>query len=303
MNGPARLRWRDALALKIREEVHGAVISNYQLGVLLSELSWEREYVGRPLELPNKPADRAMLMAARRTMVERQILQEDPHLPNTLLRVPGHKDIDPPNLLCQVDPFGHIAYLSAMAYHGLTNRLPRVIYFRTLDAQGWAAAAQEQMVKDLGERLPSYLASQMPGLRHTKLTKLGSLVVETLRSKEARVGWRHVGEEGLRVTTLGRTFLDMLQRPELCGGIRHVIELFEEHAQTYLSLILPEVTKHGGKIDQARAGYILEEKCHLAHPVIEEWAKGAIRGGSRRLDPQAEYSPIYSERWCLSLNV
>ena len=88
-----------------------------------------------------------------------------------------------------------------------------------------------------------------------------------------------------------------------CGGIRHVIELFEEHARTYLGVILPEITQHGSKIDQARAGYILEERCSITDPAIDAWAAGTMRGGSRRLDPQAEYSPIYSERWCLSLNV
>jgi hypothetical protein len=56
-------------------------------------------------------------------------------------------------------------------------------------------------------------------------------------------------------------------------------------------------------MDQARAGYILEEKCGLSHALIDEWAKSAIRGGSRRLDPQAEYVPIFSERWCISINV
>lgn len=303
MAGPSKLRWRDALALKIREDVSAAVLSNYQLAIMMFELAWQREYVGRPLELPAKPADRSMFMAARRAMVARQVLQEDPHLPNTILRVPGHKDIDPANLMCQVDPFGHIAYLSAMAHHGLTNRLPRVLYFRTLDPSGWADAAQERMAKDLGEHLHAYLSSDLPSLRHTKLNKLGPLVVEMLRSKDAGTGWRHVGDQGLRVTTLGRTFLDMLQRPDLCGGIRHVIELFEEHAKTYLSVILPEITNHGGKMDQARAGYILEEKCGLSHPLIDEWAKGAIRGGSRRLDPQTEYVPIFSERWCISINV
>ena len=113
---------------------------------------------------------------------------------------------------------------------------------------------------------------------------------------------RHVGERSLRVSTLGRTFLDMPQQPDLCGGIRHVIELYEEHAHTCLSVILPEITQHGSKIDQARAGYILEEHCAITDPAIDAWATDAMLGGSRRLDPQAEYAPVYSERWRLSLN-
>ena len=302
MATPSRLRWRDALSTKVREEVSVAVLGNYVLAVLLCELAWRGEYAGRPLELPGKPVDRAMFLAARRTLVQRAILLEDPALPNTLLRVPGHKDTDPAELLCQADPFGHVAYLSAMAHHGLTNRIPRVLYFRTLDPKGWSAAARARMAKDLGGRLDEYLAHDLPPLRHTRIDRYGGIVVQTLRSQAAGSGWRPVGERGLRVSTLGRTFLDMLQRPELCGGIRHVIELFEEHARTYLGVILPDITQHGSKIDQARAGYILEERCGITDPAIDAWAAGAMRGGSRRLDPQAEYAPVYSERWCLSLN-
>ena len=300
---PSRLRWRDALSTKVREEVSAAVLSNYTLAVLLCELAWHGEYAGKPLELPAKPVDRTMFLAARRALVQRAILLEDPALPKTLLRVPGHKDTSPAELLCQADPFGHIAYLSAMAHHGLTNRSPRVLYFRTLDPKNWSAAARTRMEKDLGEHLNEYLAHDLPSLQHTRIDRYAGIVVQTQRSKTAGTGWRHMGDRGLRVSTLGRTFLDMLQQPDFCGGIRHVIELFEEHARTYLGVILPEITQHGSKIDQARAGYILEERCSITDPAIDAWAAGTMRGGSRRLDPQAEYSPIYSERWCLSLNV
>ena len=296
------MRWRDAFSLKIREEANGAVVGSYRLAFMLWELVLAREYAGRPIKLPNRPVDRAMFTAARRAMIDRQILQEDSLLPGTVLRIPGRKDTDPMLVQCEIDPFGHIAYLSAMAYHGLTNRLPRVLYFRTLDPTGWANAAKEKMSKDIGEKISDYLTSGLPALRHVKLERLSGLVIETIRSKEAHAGWRHAGDQGLRVASIGRVFLDMVQRPDLCGGLQHVIGIFEEHARTYLDVILSEISRHGSKIDQARAGYILEEYCGVNHSSLDEWAKDAARGGSRRLDPQAEYVPTYSERWCLSIN-
>jgi len=300
---PKKLRWRDALAATLREATPGSVITSYQLGLVLWKLVNDGEYGGRPLALPNSPISRAMFAQAKAAAVDRQVLREDPQLPPSVFRIPGAKDAEVGELLCQIDPFGHIAYLSAMAQHGLTNRMPRVLYFRTLDPASWASAARERMAEDLGDNFQSYLQAELPTLRHSRIEKLGGQTIELVRSKDASTGWRHMGDDGLRVTTIGRTFLDMLQRPDLCGGIRHVIELFEEHAEGYLRLILKEVSTHGSKIDQARAGYILEERCGIKDSTLDEWAKSAMRGGSRKLDPQTEYLPTFSERWCLSINV
>lgn len=96
------------------------------------------------------------------------------------------------------------------------------------------------------------------------------------------------------MSTLGRTFLDMLQQSDLCGSIRHVIELYEEHARTYLGVILPGITQHGSKIDQARAGCILEEHCAITDPAIDTWATGAMRGGSTHRPSTCRSTPSVS---------
>lgn len=95
----------------------------------------------------------------------------------------------------------------------------------------------------------------------------------------------------------------MIRRPDLCGGIRHVIEVYKGHASTYLTLITAEIDAHGAPIDKIRAGYILEEMCSLSDPVVAGWQRYVQRGGSRKLDAASEYSPHYSARWCLSINI
>ena len=107
-------------------------------------------------------------------------------------------------------------------------------------------------------------------------------------------------DKSLRVAMVGRTFLDMLREPTLCGGINHVIEVYKEFASRYEPVILETLERNGTLIEKTRAGYLLAEVCGLKNHVFDNWAKKVQRGGSRKLDPHGEYSPKYSEKWCLS---
>ena len=95
----------------------------------------------------------------------------------------------------------------------------------------------------------------------------------------------------------------MLREPTLCGGMQHVIDVYNQYAKQYFRLIVDELDSHGNGIEKVRAGYILEEHCKIHDPRIDTWHKFAQRGGSRKLDPTGEYSETFSERWSLSLNL
>jgi predicted transcriptional regulator of viral defense system len=115
--------------------------------------------------------------------------------------------------------------------------------------------------------------------------------------------FRRVAGSSLRVSTVGRVFLEMIREPSLCGGIQHVIDVYQSEAKRNLKLIVNEMNQHGSAIDKVRAGYLLSEVCGLNDPSFTDWEKFAQRGGSRMLDPQGEYVSHFSERWKLSLNV
>lgn len=300
---PLKLKWQDALDLKVRTEHRGPVATNYQLAVHLIQLLSKPEYAGRPLIMPRRPIDRTMVYDARRALLKRGQLVIDKSLPNTMLRFPERKDADAIELLCSVNPFGYIGYLTAMAFHGLTNRLPKIIYFISLDGPAWRRMAAERMRKDLGNLYDEFEAKDLPKLQHSKFEKIDGMVLEEIRAKDLGGGWRYARDETIRVTNLGRTFLDMLRRPDLCGGIRHVLEVYEENGRAHLSTIISEFNTQGTKIDRVRAGYILDERCRISDPRIEAWTADAARGGSRKLDFEQPYASTFSEKWCLSLNV
>ena len=107
----------------------------------------------------------------------------------------------------------------------------------------------------------------------------------------------------LRVSSIGRTFFDMLRNPSLCGGIYHVLDVYEESVKRYLKVIVNELERHGSAIDKVRAGYVLEERLGLSDPCIDGWKEHIQRGGSRKLVADEPYKPVFSDNWCLSINI
>jgi predicted transcriptional regulator of viral defense system len=135
-----------------------------------------------------------------------------------------------------------------------------------------------------------------------KIASVGNTVIQFYERSQLGA-FRLVSGSTLRVATIGRVFLDMLREPALCGGIQHVVDIYQREAKRYLKLIVDEVERHGQPIDKVRVGYLLSDVCKLEAPEFSSWQKFAQRGGSRKLDAKGEYVPSYSERWLLSINV
>jgi hypothetical protein len=214
----------------------------------------------------------------------------------------GKGDASPADIVCSLDPFAYVSHLSAMEYHGLTDRFPKILYMTRPALPQWRDQAKTKMSRDLGDHLQPYLDSGLPKLIMPKISRLGQTSIQFFERSQLGA-FRLVSGSSLRVATIGRVFLEMIREPSLCGGIQHVIDIYKREAGRYLSLIIDEVNQHGLPIDKVRLGFLLSEVCGLDHPLLNEWDKLAQRGGSRKLDPEGEYLPVFSERWQLSLNV
>ena len=296
------LNHKTALALTLGELAE-PVVTLYRLGVIIFSLCSEKKIQGEELESMGKAhAELADLQDAIEYLRSTGILKSHINFPNKVFRILGRKDSAPEEIACTIDPFCYVSHLSAMSYHGLTNRLPVEMILSGPDSGKWGELADSQMSKDLGDELDTYRDEGMPLLTRTKFSKIGKTKIHRINS--SRLGaFKNIRDRSMRVSTIGRTFLDMLQSPQLCGGMRHVIEVFTEHAATYLMPIVYEVDQYGGPIDKVRAGYLLDELLGIGNETIEKWAQFASRGGSRKLDPAEEYFPKWSEKWCISLNI
>lgn len=297
---------RTALALDIGQ-LHQPVVTSYQLGCLIFRLYQDRTYRGERIDRLQKDlparADYTRLLAS---LTQSGVLQTSKDAPNSeVFAVLGANAAAAEDIACCVDPFCYVSHLSAMEYHGLTDRLPKLLFVTTLPSPHWGRLAAERMEKDLGpEGFDRYREAGLPPLRRLRLPRIRRKTLSIHSTVHCDPGaYLKVSDRPLRVSTIGRTFLDMIREPELCGGIYHVLEAYAEHAPRYLRLIADTVDRHGKKIDKVRAGYILEERLGLAHPAIESWRSLVQRGGSQKLQADAPYSPHYSEQWCLSINI
>jgi predicted transcriptional regulator of viral defense system len=291
-----------ALTLSLGE-LSEPVVTRYRLGVILHQLYIAKAFQGEPLNrLAREFAGVTEFNHALRLLEASGILKSHPNFPKKAYRLLGRKEESAEEAACAIDPFCYVSHLSAMSHHGLTNRLPVKLFLSTPDPRRWKEEAQKQMEKELGDEFETYLSAGLPTLTRLSMTRIGQTEVHRFHSLHWGA-YKNVRGKTIKVSTIGRTFLDMLRNPELCGGMHHVIEVFEEHASLYLSAIVGEIDQHGGPIDKVRAGYILEERMGLEDSAFEKWMEFVARGGSRKLDPSEEYQPQWSSKWCLSLNL
>jgi predicted transcriptional regulator of viral defense system len=277
------------------------VISKYQFGLTVNKIYRSKVYSGEPVNLQKDFAEKADIDQYLNLLLDEGVLFPHKNLSNifTLL---GRSDGDHEDIACTVDPFCYISHLSAMSYHGLTDRIPNKLFISSPSANTWRSFAKKKMQKDLGDDFESYSEHGLPELVRTNIDKINKTDLHCLSSSHLGA-YKNVRGRPLRVSTIGRTFLDMLKNPELCGGINNILDVFHEYGEKYLRLITDDIDKNGEPIDKVRAGYILNERLGINNEVINGWSSLAQRGGSRKLDSSSEYFPEWSDKWKISLNI
>lgn len=294
-----------AIALEIGE-LNRPVVTSYQLGLIVVALYAAKAYRGKPLnflkrELPQSSNFKKLI----HELIKSGVLRDSPAISNKeVYAVLSQDTVSAEEIACCVDPFCYISHLSAMEYHGLTDRFPKVLFLSSPGAILWRQLAHSKMVKDLGESYEEYITTGLPKIRRLQLKKIAKKTVNLHTSVHYTPGaYISVKGKALRVSTMGRTFLDMIRDPSLCGGIYHVLDVYKEFAGRYLKLIVSEVEQHGNVIDKVRVGYILDERLGISNAMVNNWQTNVQRGGSRKLLAENPYVPIFSEKWGLSINI
>lgn len=290
-----------AIESKILSEHKKPVIHEYEYIRYVAELYLHKTYLGFDiLKLSSDYPEKKILSRHLDRLMGNGVLSQIGSLP--VYAISGKRS-SVQQVVCTLNPFCYLSHLSAMEWHHLTDRIPHAIHITTCSAKQFKELAGDLSRKDF------IFPDKMVGVPITH-NKINSKEIMNYRIHEhGRKSFKNFPVQknsgGIRIASVGQTFLDMLREHTYCGGISHVLEVFEEHAKRYLPLIIRETEKQGSTIDKMRIGYLLEERFGFSKndPTIENWKKLAQRGGSRVLVSGEAYINIFSETWCISINL
>ena len=256
------------------------------------------ESSGKSLYLRRNTPSRDDYVRLKSMLQQADVIGTDRDYGARVIRVLSISDLPAEDIICLVDQTCYISHLSAMQRWGLTDRSPEALVLTRPDRKTAAKRLRAYRTEALGEDEANSFRLMIVG--HPAHVR--GRAVHIHESKAAGAFLKNRGSD-VRLSTIGQTFLDMLQEPDLCGGMSHVLDAWEEHAETYLDDIVAAVDTATSGIVKSRAGYILEERQGLHHRGIEHWKACGQRGGSRKLDPAKDFVPTFSETWMISLNV
>lgn len=161
--------------------------------------------------------------------------------------------------------------------------------FRTVPGSHW-----------LGEDIPLVPPMQLHFIRHPARVRGREISVYQTKYP-AR--WLPVQDSHARLATVGQTFVDTVERPQYCGGMAHVVDVWQRHAEGFQEEIISTMEEVGTPIAKVRAGYLLDEMDLGDDARVQGWVQFAQRGSSRVLDPTKAFATEHSEKWMLSINV
>lgn len=300
-----------AIESKILAMREKPVIHEYEYIRHVAELYRNRTYLGSTIQKISSPyPEKYILSRHLQGLINNGVLNQIGSLP--IYSFSGTQT-SAQQIICTLNPFSYLSHLSAMEWHHMTDRIPHAIHLITCSQRQFKTLADKLASKDFPslERVSgeTFTYQDIPGVPITHQKINAKKIMKYTIHEHSRKTFRNMptqqGSGGIRVASVGQTFLDMLKEPDFCGGINHVLEVFEEHAERYLSLIIRATDKQGSTIDKMRVGYLLEERFGLAknNPTIEGWKTSAQRGGSRVLVAGEPYANTFSETWCLSINL
>ena len=289
-----KLTRADDYLAKMLAQKEQAVVTPYTFFRLIQVMYRE----GKSLYLREATPDKETYYRRRRNMYKAGIIRNDRDYGSRLIRVLTVSEQSAEEIVCLADPLCYVSHLSAMQRWGLTDRSSKALICTRPERKISTAQLSNMMSSHPDPSPPKRLRLYYIGHPQTVRNR----PIRVFESKAAGASVNVRGSD-MRLATIGQTFLDMLQQPELCGGISHVLDVYDEHATFWSNEIIASVDSSNSSIVKCRAGHILEERLDIDDKRIKSWKTLAQRGGSRRLDPSKAYTSKYSETWCISLNV
>ena len=252
--------------------------------------------------------------AIRSNLLLSRALEVDSDYGRSVYRVVSVGDSPAEEVCALANPFGHISHLSAMQRWGLTERRPEALHLTMPPPSAAGPLIEAQMAADygtpnfrtahgshwIGESPPLVPPVQLHFIRHP--THVRGREISVYQTKHL-ARWLPIQDSHARLATVGQTFVDTVERPQYCGGMAHVVDVWQRHAGGVHEGMISPAEEVGTPIAKVRAGYLLDEVGLGDDARVQGWVQFAQRGSSRVLDPAKAFAAEHSEKWMLSINV
>lgn len=175
-----------------------------------------------------------------------------------------------------VQPYA-IAYASALSFHALSDLLPHTVFVATTRRKA------EVTVEELGLRF------RFITLAPRKFFGIQTVTIE---------------DQPVRITTLSKTLVDGLDRPELCGGVIELAKGLKRYAGDGAgwAQLTADAQRLGNRTVFKRLGYLVEVLGLEVGEWTDRW-RTEISSGETLLDPRYGRRGSYHAGWNLRLNV
>jgi len=309
---PVRRTRLAAAVLARLEQERLAVVTAYSLFHVLAAVLAEG---GKGLYLRGDVTPSGHIEAVRSNLLLSRAIEVDPDYGRSVYRVISVGDAPAEEVCALANPFGHVSHLSAMQRWGLTERRPEALYLTMPPPTAAGPLIEAKMAADFGTAdystvpgsqwrgrdIPPAPPVQLHFIRHPASVRGREISVYQTKHP-AR--WLTIQDSHARLGTIGQTFVDTVERPQYCGGMAHVVDVWRRSAEGFSEEIISTTEEVGTPIARVRAGYLLDEVLALGDDArVQRWVRFAQRGSSRVLDPTKPFATTHSEKWMLSINV
>jgi len=282
------------------ERLRKPVTTEYELFQIGWRLAYSGKFDNLPMSRVPKTWDKARLNSAIKILRRKRVIVEDHDFKSGVWRIVQATSAGTAEEVCCLsDPFCYVSHLSAMQRYGLTNRSPHSLHLTTPSRPIWSGLRDEQFEKHYAD-YPYLDRLKLLHYSPNDIVRGQRVIIHVSSSPAAPILDRTTNG---RIASIGRTFLDMISEPHLCGGMPHVVDAWTNHANAWIDQIIPEIDKSSHKLTKVRAGYLISERLGLSDHRVEAWKNFSQRGGSQKLDPEKPYSKLFSETWKISINV
>lgn len=276
---------------------HRRVLSEWRALLLLRRATLSIPAVERRwATLPREIADVQPVLHHMQRRGELAALNRRPTLYKVIVPYADLGIVEENEVLMEIHPYATVSHLSALIFHGMTDQLPkRLTALAPADGRG--------DLLPIGTRPEDWEGLPLVAGRRATTVLQHPVEWSTVRP-ERYFGLREFAPRGypVRVTTVERTLIDGLLKPELTGGFDNVIEAWRLAQDTLEpDVLIHLVERFDVQVLKQRAGFLLET-FGISDPRLASWQRHAHRGGSSKLVASEPYAPTFSERWSLSLN-